>query len=421
MLLKQFLPFAFIGFATTSLAQSDVGINFTKADSWKAVVAKAKAENKYIFLDGYTTWCGPCIMMAKKIFPLPEVGEFYNANFINVKVQLDTTDRDSDEVKKWYKDGNYLMTTYKINAFPTYLFFSPDGELVHRELGSSDADAFIAKGKNALNPDKQYYRLVREFDKGNREPAFLKKISYAAREGYDRENMAIYTNAYLATQQDLFTAENILFLADFTTSSKDAGFNLMMANPEKFDAIKNEPGFAANSVRAIIINEEVFPVIFPRDEKSDSEKEPDWAKLEDRLEKSYPGFGEQSVLQGKIFYYQRTGNLQAFSKSVSLMDKKYPNSLHSQMLNGFAWRIFEQCEDMDCVQQALAWSKKSLELNEDPMYMDTYANLLYKTGNTKEAIAWQKKAITLLKAQGEDIEDFEETLAKMEKGEKTWN
>jgi hypothetical protein len=53
--------------------------------------------------------------------------------------------------------------------------------------------------------------------------------------------------------------------------------------------------------------------------------------------------------------------------------------------------------------------------------MDTYANLLHKAGNTKEAIVWQKKAIDLLKAQGEDSEDFEDTLAKMERGEKTWN
>jgi hypothetical protein len=54
------------------------------------------------------------------------------------------------------------------------------------------------------------------------------------------------------------------------------------------------------------------------------------------------------------------------------------------------------------------------------MYIDTYANLLHKSGNTTDAIKWQKKAIAILKQDGEDTADFEETLAKMEKGEKTW-
>lgn len=419
MLLKQFLPFVFIGFTITSMAQSDGGMSFIKADSWEAVVAKAKAENKYIFLDGYTTWCGPCIMMAKKIFPLPEVGAFYNANFINVKVQLDTTDRDSDEVKKWYKDGNFLMTTYKINAFPTYLFFSPEGELVHRELGSSDAEAFITKGKNALNPDKQYYRLAREFEKGNRDSEFLKILSYASRSAFDNEQISRYASAYLSTQKDFFTADNIKFISDFTKSVKDKGFEIMMANPEKIDAAK-QPGYTANTLRSIILNEEVFPFIFSREKDPEIARVPEWIKIEKDLEKKYPGFGEQTVLQAKVIYLQRKGDLKEFTSTVSLLLEKYPNSLQPQMLNGFAWRIFEQCEDLDCVKQALAWSKRSIEKEHDPMFIDTYSNLLHKTGNTKEAIKWQEKAIALLKAEGDDTEDFEETLAKMKKGEKTW-
>jgi thioredoxin-related protein len=420
MQLKQFLPFVFVWVSLFAQAQNEGGMDFIKANSWAEVITKAKAENKYIFLDGYTTWCGPCIMMAKKIFPLPEVGEFFNANFINVKVQLDTTDKDSDFVKQWYKDGNFLMTEYKIKAFPTYLFFSPEGELVHRELGSSDAATFISKGKNALDPDKQYYRLVREFDKGNREPDFLKKLSYAARGAYDNENVSKFTTAFLATQKDLFSEENMKFLADFTQNLKDPGFALMMANPDKFDPIK-EPGFAANSVRSIILNEDVFPVIFKRNADGSAPKEPNWKDLEKNLQVKYPAFAEQTLLNAKIFFYQQTGNWKVFSASVTEMLNKYPNSLNAQMMNGFAWRIFEQCEDIDCVKQALGWSKKSVDKDNDPMFIDTYANLLHKTGNTKEAINWQKKAISQLKQQGEDTEDYEDTLQKMEKGEKTWN
>ena len=43
---------------------------------------QAKVENKYVFIDCYTSWCGPCKMMAEKILPLKEVGEYMNGKFV---------------------------------------------------------------------------------------------------------------------------------------------------------------------------------------------------------------------------------------------------------------------------------------------------------------------------------------------------
>jgi tetratricopeptide (TPR) repeat protein len=72
---------------------------------------------------------------------------------------------------------------------------------------------------------------------------------------------------------------------------------------------------------------------------------------------------------------------------------------------------------MKCVEEALEWSKRSFAENQDPNFMDTYANLLYKLGRKDEAIAVQEKAVSLAK----DKKPLEETLNKMKKGEKTWN
>jgi thioredoxin-related protein len=420
MIKKQFLPFLFAILSVSGMAQTPGGMNFIKAGSWEEVKAKAKAENKYIFLDGYTTWCGPCIMMAKKIFPLPEVGEFFNANFINVKVQLDTTANDNEHVKQWYKDGNFLMTKYGIRAFPTYLFFSPDGEIVHRAVGSSDAQTFIAKGKDALDPDKQYYTLSREYEKGNRDPGFLIKMAYAAKAGYDQENLKKYAAAYLATQQDMLNEQNVKFITDFTQSSADPGFSVMMNNQEKFDEVKKEPGFTANLLRNIILKEEVLPVLLKGREMKPSNPEPDWVKIKANLDGKYPIMAEQTLLNAKIVYYQRMENFSQFSAAITQMVTKYPNGLQPGMLNAFAWAVFENCDDIACIKQAVNWSLASVDKTNDPMYMDTYANLLHKSGNTADAIKWQKKAIEKLKQEGEDTDDFEETLAKMEKGEKTW-
>jgi thiol-disulfide isomerase/thioredoxin len=93
-------------------AQDDKGIRFEHDLSWTAIQAKAKAENKYIFMDCFTTWCGPCRFMSTTIFPQEETGNYFNDKFISVAVQLDTTAGDADNVKAWYADGHNIAAKY---------------------------------------------------------------------------------------------------------------------------------------------------------------------------------------------------------------------------------------------------------------------------------------------------------------------
>jgi hypothetical protein len=51
------------------------------------------------------------------------------------------------------------------------------------------------------------------------------------------------------------------------------------------------------------------------------------------------------------------------------------------------------------------------------VYLDTYANLLYKLGEKNMAISEVKKMIKLSKTENEN---FVNELASMKKGEKTW-
>ena len=64
---------------TTNAQQT--GIKFEKAD-WASLLDEAQSSGELIFVDAYTTWCGPCIMMSRDVFTDQSVGRFYNANFI---------------------------------------------------------------------------------------------------------------------------------------------------------------------------------------------------------------------------------------------------------------------------------------------------------------------------------------------------
>lgn len=130
----------------------DQGIRFEHALSWKEVKAKAKKEGKFIFVDCFTTWCGPCKKMSSQVFTEPAVGDFFSQKFVSVKVQMDKTSTDDEAVKSWYADAAAIAKECGVKAYPTFLYFSPEGKLVHVEEGSRSAASFIDVSARALKP-----------------------------------------------------------------------------------------------------------------------------------------------------------------------------------------------------------------------------------------------------------------------------
>jgi thioredoxin 1 len=100
-------------------------MNFLKMQEigFEGVLKKAKSENKMVFMDVYAVWCGPCKLMDKTTFSDSLVAKKFNAEFISYKVNAEDV------------PGRVIVQKYMVNAYPTYLFFSPDGELVNRLEG----------------------------------------------------------------------------------------------------------------------------------------------------------------------------------------------------------------------------------------------------------------------------------------------
>ena len=157
---KLFLHFiSFFSLSLPAVAQENEGIQFFHG-TWEEGVQKARQENKLVFVDGYTVWCGPCAYMMKNVFPLKEVGDFYNKNFICMKIDME-------------KEGKELAKRYNVVAYPTFLFVTPEGYVAHRSMGGMQADAFIALGKEALKIGHNGHE--ERFAKGERNEAFLKE------------------------------------------------------------------------------------------------------------------------------------------------------------------------------------------------------------------------------------------------------
>jgi thiol-disulfide isomerase/thioredoxin len=118
----------------------------------KATVAKKNAP-RIVFVDCYTTWCGPCKYMTDKIFPMEHVGDYFNSNFICLKIDIEKG------------EGIDIAEKYKVTVYPTFLILDPKGNEVNRVLGCDDADRFIQRVKDALHPESAPVAKRAEYDR----------------------------------------------------------------------------------------------------------------------------------------------------------------------------------------------------------------------------------------------------------------
>ncbi len=142
LLLSTLVGLFLMSFITVNQSKDEVGIKFYQG-TWNQVVTKAKQENKLIFVDCYATWCGPCKAMSKKIFTKDEIGSFFNQEFINYKLNMETP-QGREFAKKFGKEE-------PIRGYPTMFFIDGDEKIKHRIIGKHNASQLLMEGKKAVN------------------------------------------------------------------------------------------------------------------------------------------------------------------------------------------------------------------------------------------------------------------------------
>ncbi|WP_292266965.1 thioredoxin family protein [Butyricimonas sp.] len=136
------------------------GVKFEEL-TFQEALEKAKAENRWIFLDAYTSWCGPCKMMAEKVFTRAEAGDFFNIHFVNVKYDMEKG------------EGPALAKKLGIGAYPTFVLIKPDGTVHDKLVGGSDVAGIINRVENSMKSEKTVGTLTMRYERGERDKQFL--------------------------------------------------------------------------------------------------------------------------------------------------------------------------------------------------------------------------------------------------------
>lgn len=113
------------------------GISFYEGTIQEAF-EKAKSENKLVFVDCYTTWCGPCKMLKQYTFKDVILGDYMKENYVSLAIDMETP------------EGEILAKKYGIEAYPTLLFLDKYGRVVNHQVGGIGAEALLAKAEQTV-------------------------------------------------------------------------------------------------------------------------------------------------------------------------------------------------------------------------------------------------------------------------------
>jgi len=340
------------------------GISFEHEMSFNEALAKAKAEGKLIFMDCYTTWCGPCKMLTAKTFPDPTLGEYFNQRYVNLKMDMEKG------------EGPELQAQFGVRAYPTLLWIDGNGVVKHRAMGYMDPNALLSQAQSIVSPiPAEYEDMKAKFAKGERSTGFLADYINVLKTGdlpYD-SIFEIYIDKLSAA--DLKNEKNTALIYQFTNTLQSPGLPQLMRNKAYFITKNGQEGFDKKVIG--IAETAIKEGVVKKDESliKGATKLLKDAKVKDAEALSSKAFTE---------YYFRIQDWKSYDKYATAALKK-AGAKDEKMLNATAWNYYINIEDTKLLSKAKDWAYRAVNLKNTCENNTTYAYLNYKLGLLKEA------------------------------------
>ena len=379
MIKKTFLLFASIICIQFNIYSQGIHIYTGSMADAKALALK---ENKYLIIDGYTDWCGWCKFMDKNIYPLKEVGDFYNEHFIFVQMNMEKG------------EGKDVARQYRLQMYPSFLFFDPQGSFVHYNFGAStSAESFIKVGRTAMDSLHNCRGLAYRFFRGEKDTAFLKEmintISYYADSKITEKALAAYWEGIPENQ--LLEKGNWDMFKYYEADINSRAYNYFMAHQSEC-----QERYRTKEDSNMLFLKAAFYI----KTAVDSHDETMLNKARNIALKSHDKQTRYSLCFNELPYYLKMNKPAVLYNDVD----HYIQMFGNDWLWGITSEIENRTDNKKILEKALEYQSQALKTNNTFHNTETYARILYKLGRVKEAYASANDALVQAQNIGEQEE-----------------
>lgn len=377
-------------FSQSAIAKEPSGIKFFKGTLQEAI-AKSKAENKILFIDAYTEWCGWCKVMDKKTFTDSTVGAFFNKHYIAYKLDMERG------------EGIPVRMSYRVNGFPSYLFFNPKGELIQKSFGYVKPALFLKDCEKSLKATqlKGYSTNVNNVKDLNFPQFFIDAHKTSKERIWPKQDTI---SNYLDKQENLFNEVNWAILCRMYAGEKWNDF--LLENHIKYRAKYGDQE----------VENELYSILYNKVVKAAKDSNTKLLNLQLQFVKDHfiedPLWNYYSL---KSYYYKSQKNWMELANILDSQIIEFGYKKIHATVNDLSWDFYKNTEDLKLLTRATAWMKKVIEVNPEYMYLDTYAALLYKTKQYEKAKQYAELAITQGKIEKHEVKSTVELLKKIKK------
>lgn len=281
------------------------------------------------------------------------------------------------------------------------------------------------KGKDIISDTNEYNRLLNEYKSGRKDFSKMPTLVHTALSLKDSNTARVISKDYIdnylfnLNPTELYTSANLQFIGRFTKQSMEHGFKFLFKNSSHIDSIIGIAGYSTAVVDHIIKIEEVAPYL---QSKNNVAKKQDWRVISKNIERKYSKmYADRIILDSKLEWAAAQKDTSLLIKyNVEKIDRFGIDSsfIGRVLLNNMIYEIiFMHSNDPIVLKKAIKWMEELLRKDPlDAQLNDTYASLLYKTGNVQDALKFSQKAMSLMR----DAPDIQENYNRMKRGEITW-
>jgi len=371
--------------------QNNEGINFRTA-SFDEAIALSKSEKKPIFLHAFASWCHYCEYMTDSVYSKKEIGDFYNRNFICIRMDME-------------KEGRELNKKLKVRTFPTLVYFDyRDIVMMHRIAGKRSAEEVLQTGKDALDSTKQLRTYEKKYyNKTAKAEEILTYFRMLDKAGLDNQAPI---NAYLMNidVNEMLKPVNWRIMYDLFREADMPAFQKVIEN-KKYYAEK----YSADSIDNKIISVYNY-ALMNRVQQLDSAG---YENIINKLRNS------NLDLRDKIISYAELNKVKMKSEwlryeelAIPFIEKYCMNDY--RRLNEVAANFYERVGHRESLLKAEDWARKAVTMADNVRHNHTLAGLCYKLGKKTEALQAAKHAIELGQQKGVDVKQTVLLLEKIE-------